>query len=290
MATMLNETQRQRIADKARQASEISIPSQSELEPIKTEAELCRIFIEEFNKQSGWTSYPETAGFDVLVVHEDGRQIGVEAKLTLNAKVAEQILPKCGDEFYGAPGPDHRLVIVSKITEANAGIERMLQRLGVTVLTSSTEWTRTGKVHSFHLQHFLREENVSGRRWLAREVLFDWSPETRCQVPAVIPSLPAGVPSPVRLTPWKEAALRVIALMRSQGFITAKQIAAHGIGVTAWTQPTNKPAWLAKGASRGQWVETEHMPAFDKQHPDMYALAVAEAAQAQKDFELSSEH
>ncbi len=32
------------------------------------------------------------------------------------------------------------------------------------------------------------------------------------------------------------------------------------------------------------------MPAFDKQHPDMYALAVAEAAQAQKDFELSSEH
>ncbi len=90
-------------------------------------------------------------------------------------------------------------------------------------------------------------------------------------------SLPAGVPAPVRLTPWKESALKVMVLMRKQGFITAKQIASFGIGVTAWTQPAgSKRPWLAKSQIRGQWVETEHMPGFDKQHPDMYAKALAE--------------
>ncbi|HGY2297190.1 TPA: hypothetical protein ACNV18_001723 [Pseudomonas putida] len=65
--------------------------------------------------------------------------------------------------------------------------------------------------------------------------------------------------------------------MRKQGFITAKQIASFGIGVTAWTQPAgSKRPWLAKSQIRGQWVETEHMPGFDKQHPDMYAKALAE--------------
>jgi len=80
----------------------------------------------------------------------------------------------------------------------------------------------------------------------------------------------------------------VIAQMRQQGFITAKQIASYGIGVTAWTKaPGSKPGWLARGTSRGQWIETEHMPAFDKQHPEVYALAVEEvAAKATAPLEL----
>ncbi|MBA1280334.1 hypothetical protein [Stutzerimonas stutzeri] len=257
-------------------------------EPIKTEAELCSLFINALNKQDGWVCYPEAAGFDVLIVHEDGRQIGVEAKLALNAKVADQILPDHGDDYYGAPGPDHRLVIVSKITDASAGIAKMLHRLGVTVITPHAAWTSNGHAHEFYLDDLIRRE-ADGKTWFGHQFLFDWSPAQRCHVPAVVSDLPAGVPSPVRLTPWKEAALRVVAQMRSQGFITAKQIAAHGIGATAWTQPSgSKPAWLAKGAARGQWVETDHMPAFDKQHPDMYALAVASvAAEAQKDFSLT---
>ena len=39
---------------------------------------------------------------------------------------------------------------------------------------------------------------------------------------------------------------------------------------------------------RGTWIETEHMPAFDKQHPDVYALAVETlAAAAPAELELS---
>ncbi len=120
--------------------------------------------------------------------------------------------------------------------------------------------------------------------------MFDWNRDERCQVPILVTNLPADVPSPVKLTPWKESALKVLALLRRQGFITAKQIASHGIGVSAWTQaPGSKPAWLAKGTVRGSWIETEHMPAFDKQHPDVYALAVETlTATMTKELELAT--
>jgi hypothetical protein len=261
-----------------------------ELEAITTETQLCEVFMLEFNSLPGWTCHPEAAGFDVLVVHEDGRQIGVEAKLALNAKVADQILPSLGDEFYGRPGPDHRLVIVSKISDASEGIRKMLEHLGVRVLVASKYSRVKGCSHGFSIDSELLSPEKHMPRWGYSTRMFDWWPTERCRVPSVVTTLPAGVPSPIRLTPWKESALRVIAQMRQQGFITAKQIASYGIGVTAWTQaPGSKPGWLARGTSRGQWIETEHMPAFDKQHPDVYALAVAEvAAKALEPWELTS--
>ncbi|AGN82260.1 MULTISPECIES: hypothetical protein [Pseudomonas] len=271
MATILSQQQQQR-----REHAELSMQPISREKPptISKESTLCEVFIKEFNQIPGWTCYPEAAGFDVLVVHDDGRQIGVEAKLSLNAKVADQILPNHGDDFWESPGPDHRLVIVSKITDASAGIAKMLRRLGVKVLCPYESWTAQGYVHTFGLDHRLF---YAERSAVSDERMFDWSPAERCRVPSIVTNLPAGVPSPLRLTPWKESALKVVVLMRKQGFITAKQIASFGIGVSAWTQPSgSKRPWLAKGEVRGQWVETEHMPAFDKQHPDMYAKTLTE--------------
>lgn len=242
-------------------------------EKIKSEAELCDIFIREFNQVEGWRCYPEAAGFDVIVVHEDGRQIGVEAKMQLNAKVADQILP-CHHDFYGRPGPDYRMVIVSKITDASQGIVKMLDHLGVKVLVPRQSYDhRLKQHHTFDLEHKLLE--VSGRPPYYDWYLFDWNPPERCTLPSMVTSLRAGIPSPIRLTPWKEKALMVVAQLRDQGFITSKQIAARGISVTVWTQsPGSKPAWLRKGLVQGHWLETEHMPAFDRQHPEVYAAAV----------------
>lgn len=281
MATTLSKKQiDRRAAESGEDSTATASMRKAKPEPITKESELCEVFMREFNQIDGWTCYPEAAGFDVLVVHDDGRQIGVEAKLTLNAKVADQILPNHGDDFFGRAGPDHRIVIVSKITEASAGIAKMLHRLGVKVLIPRDAWERTGYVRRFDLEDSLltlEDRDV----FFGRELLFDWSPAQRCQVPAVVSDLPAGVPSPIRLTPWKEAAIKVVALMRSQGFITVKQIAAHGMGANKWTQSGDeKSAWLAKGSTRGQWLETEHMPAFDKQHPDLYAIEVEGLASA----------
>lgn len=214
--------------------------------------------------------YPEAAGFDVLVVHEDGRQIGVQAKLSLNAKVADQILPNSGDDFFCRPGPDYRLVVVGRITDASAGIAKMLARNGVRVVQPRAQDTD----FTFDSFHSILEANGHDPMY-GSQYLFDWNPSERCRVPAVATDLPAGVPAPLQLTPWKEAALKVIALMRRQGSITAKQIATFGIAANSWTHPDgSKPAWLAKGLVLGQWVETAHMPAFDRQHPEMYELAI----------------
>lgn len=262
-----------------------AVASRVERESIKQESELCDLFIREFNAIAGWTCYPEAAGFDVLVVHAGGRQIGVEAKLALNAKVADQILPSFGDEFHGRPGPDHRLVIVSKITDASAGIAKMLSRLGVKVLLPRQQWLQTGYEWTFDLNSQLLCYET-GSSHFGHERLFDWSPEERCRVPSIVETRPAGVPSPISLTPWKESALKIVALMRTQGFVTIKQIASFGISTTKWIQPSGeKPAWLAKGAVRGQWVETHYMPAFDRLHPEMYELALKDLVD-RKTFEL----
>lgn len=244
--------------------------------PFAKESELCDLLMREFNAVDGWVCYPEACGFDVLVVNRDGRQIGVQAKLSLNAKVADQILPGHGDDLYGRPGPDHRLVVVAKITNASAGIAKMLNRLGVKVLAPRESWQRTGYEHTLDIDfHLLKHERAAHG---TVEKMFDWFPAERCKPPAIVTQLPAGVPSPVMLTPWKECALRVVALMRLQGYVTVRQIAKLGIGTSAWTQPasTEKPAWLAMGNRRGEWVETEHMPAFDKQHPELYEVVVRE--------------
>lgn len=244
-------------------------------DPLKTEAELCALFIREFNELEGWTCYPEAAGFDILAVHADGRQIGVQAKLQLNAKVADQILPTDREDYYGAAGPDHRLVIVSKITEASAGIARMLDMLGVKVLCPRHIKSKAGNGYTFESFKDLRGARTK-KSVLNQPSLFDWNPAKRCTVPAIAEDTPAGVPCPIRLTPWKESAIKVMAKLRKQGFISTKEIAAHGISTTRWTRPRGrKPAWLVKGSVRGQWVETPHLPALDQQHPALYSREVA---------------
>ena len=250
----------------------------TEKTPIKTEAELCEIFIRDMNAQPGWTCYPETGGFDILAVHEEGRQIGVEAKLALNAKVADQIMPNPWQYRYGLKGPDHRLVIVSKVSDASAGIAKLLGFMGVPVLVPRHGSVRTlgGLVERVQFEDYKLRELLAGTGYFNDHDLFDWNPEERCQVPMVVPQVAAGVPSPTRLTPWKEKALRALALMRSQGFITSRQIKELGMSPTTWTQHTSTQAWLDKGQAPGQWIETDRTPPFDKQHPEAYAVAVAE--------------
>lgn len=245
---------------------------------ISSEADLCEIFIRDMNAQPGWICYPESGGFDILAVHESGRQIGIEAKMQLNAKVADQIMPEPWQYRYGMKGPDHRLVIVGKITDASAGIAKLLGYMGVPVLVPvhRVRSTKEGLLDVLEFCSYKLSDLLSGKGHWGEIDLFDWNPEERCPLPMVVPNLPAGVPAPVRLTPWKEKAIRAVALLRKQGSITSKQIKGLGMSPTAWTQHGSTRAWLDKGSVLGQWIETDRMPAFDKQHPEAYEVAVAE--------------
>lgn len=229
------------------------------------EAALCAAFVREFNAIDGWTCYPETGGFDILVAHVDGRQIGVEAKMQLNAKVVDQILPRFAT-YYDECGPDYRLVIVPYISDGAAGIAKMLRMLGVDTWEAQSNPDRYSGL--FHIDTKIHQ-GTGQHYW--DPARFDWNPAQRIKLPDTVPEVPAGVPSPVRLTPWKQGALRVLAHLHIHRRITVKQIHGYGIDSTMWT----RHGWLDRDAERGWWVEALDCPRrHAKQNPQAYAAAL----------------
>jgi len=142
------------------------------------EAELCLAFAE--TVPSTWTVYNETAGFDMVLVHESGFQIGIEAKLRLNAKVVRQAV----DIFYAHgtnAGPDARAVLVPQNKGFDSDIARLCKLLSLTIITvePTSEWSRK-----------------RDGEW------FDLCPVAQAKLPEYVPDVPAGHPSPVVLGRW----------------------------------------------------------------------------------------
>lgn len=256
-----------------------------------SEADLCDCFIESIRAVGGWTVYPETAGFDILAVYDEtGHQLGIEAKLQLNAKVADQIIP--ADSYWeaGSPGPDFRAVIVPCITDASVGIARMLGILGVLVWAPDMDHHyKSGNfervytfVRAFGRNNYLtsRGELIgndrraydaeAGRLMGWDSAWHDWNPPRRCDLPEIVPTVRAGVPAPIRLTPWKIGALRVMADLEIHGFVTAKSVREHSVDSRRFCA---SDGWL-QSLGGGRWGMGT-MPRFDKQHPDEYAQIIA---------------
>jgi hypothetical protein len=258
-----------------------------------TEAALCDCFIASMREIGGWTIYPETAGFDILAVYDKtGHQLGIEAKLRLNAKVAKQILPGCYMGFgdWDVVGPDFRAVIVPSITEASVGIAEMLGILGVQVWVPQRAWSPFSERTEWNFMQSLnrhggptpdrREYDVADGELLSWERAWhDWNPPRRCELPEIVPSVRAGVPAPIQLTPWKIGALRVLADLEVHGFVTAKSVRAHGIDARRFCAADG---WLSP-LGEGRWGVGK-MPRFDQQHPKEYAEILA-AVRAQANAE-----
>jgi hypothetical protein len=241
------------------------------------EASLCDMFIRDMRAMGGWTIYPETAGFDILLVRDaTGHQLGVEAKLQLNAKVASQILPGdhggCG---VAAPGPDFRAVIVPYITESSEGIAEMLRILGVQVFAPDARYY--GKMQFTLTRHYGQKDarafDVTQGKLMEWDLAWhDWNPPKRCELPSIVPDVRAGVPAPLQLTPWKIGALKVLADLEIDGFVTAKSVRAHNVDARRFCA---SDGWLVS-LGNGRWARGS-VPAFDQQHPDAYATVLAEA-------------
>ena len=243
------------------------------------EASLCDLFIRDMRAMGGWTIYPETAGFDILLVRDaTGHQLGIEAKLQLNAKVASQILPSDHMGYSrdgGVPGPDFRAVIVPCLTESSEGIAEMLRILGVAVLSPDTRYL--GKMQFTLTRHYGQQDarafDVSAGKLMEWDLAWhDWNPPKRCELPSIVPDVPAGVPSPIQLTPWKIGALKVLADLELDGFVTAKSVRAHNVDARRFCA---SDGWLVS-LGNGRWGRG-NVPAFDQQHPDAYAQVLAEA-------------
>ena len=223
-----------------------------------TEEALCAAFIRDIQTQPGWIVYPETAGFDILLVREDtGHQLGIEAKLTLNDKVITQILP--GDSQYGGyweQGPDWRAVLVP---EASPGIATLLRIVGVMVFVPSRDYRRAYRDLSWRF-------DISNPRSYETE-WHDWNPKKRCGLPEIVPRVAAGVPSPLQLTPWKIGALKVLAIIQLDGSITREEVRSCGVDPRRFCAADG---WLVS-LGNGRWGGPGNMPPFEKQHPEAFA-------------------
>ena len=238
-----------------------------------TEAELVEAFVDHiagYAKQRpdrAWTAYPESCGFD-LVLHQPSTdiQVGIEAKLTLNAKVLCQILPGDSYSYSDRPGPDYRAVLVGS---CQAGLGTIAAHLGITVLHIENRpgWSYRKQKQEWHVTPHLPDEahyfSVGG--WC------NWLPARKLSLPEYVPDVAAGKPSPVALTDWKIRAIKLMIILDRDGFITRRHIAALKMSATIWTARFGHLARGEKG-----YVRYERTPDLRAQHPVNYAQIEAD--------------
>lgn len=226
--------------------------------PFATEADLCRVFISTL--PAGWTAYPETGGFDILLSRDvDGFQIGVEAKLRLNAKVICQAAEFVGHHYVDQPGPDCRAVLIPYgVTTELAGLCPLL---GITVIKLSPPQEFGGfKLSAKFSPDLPKPGNAySERPW------YELCPVERERLPDWVPDVAAGSSAPLTLSDWKIRAIKIVVLLERNGFVTRKDFAAIEISMSRWTQEK----WLVQGG-RNRWVAGPNLPDFKKQHPVNY--------------------
>jgi len=214
-----------------------------------TEAELCAAFIAALPKE--WTAYPETGGFDILLSrNSDGFQIGVEAKLRLNAKVICQAAEEVGYSYVDRAGPDCRAVLIPDgVSMDMAGICPLI---GITVIRMRSE----NRYTPFSPDLPRSKDTYLWGGWYER------CPAQHIELPDWVPDVSAGSSAPVALTDWKVRAIKIVITLEKRGFVTRKDFAFFGISMSRWTQER----WL-KQDGRGGWVAGDHLPDFRAQHP-----------------------
>ena len=229
-----------------------------------SEAALCATFLAAVVKRRGWTAYPETAGFDILLVRDDGAQIGIQAKLRLNAKVVCQIMP---DGYsYGVTGPDYRAVLVPRDKAGELG--EVCSALGITVIRQ--DMRREG----WDAGRFYPALPLVGNDWNDERAWHQWMPLNRSKLPDYVQDVAAGTPCPITLTAWKIKAIKLAIIMEERP-ITRADFKALMLDPKRWLDLWS--GWLARH-EEGGFVPGKGMPDFKREHPINYEQIRADRA------------
>jgi len=237
----------------------------------KTEADLCAAFVTAL--PVGWTAYAETQGYDILLVRvDDGLQVGIEAKLRLNAEVVVQASKEWGYHPFSA-GPDFRAVLVPA-GHAQRYMSDICGMLGITVITMTHPDDATEHRYGWKPPAFRPDlPNKNTRHyWSGRE--HDWydrCPAERCALPEYVPDVGAGHSAPVSLTNWKIQAIKLLIILHRRGFVTRADFKHVKIDPSRWTRD-----WLERGPERGQFVSGRYTPDLKAQHPTNWAQIEAD--------------
>ncbi len=224
------------------------------------ESDLCAAFIAALPE--GWTAYPETGGFDILLVRADGFQIGIEAKLRLNAKVICQAAEYIGYYHVASSGPDCRAVLIPSQAGGDdlAGVCKLLQ---ITVIRQrEPDEDEVRRRYGFsHREPFYPALPRPDRSW-AGDDWYELAPDHRLEVPEWVPDVVAGASAPQQLSFWKIAAIKIVVTLEKRGYVTRADFALFKISMSRWTQLR----WIVQGPVKGQWI-ANGLPDLRSQHP-----------------------
>lgn len=233
----------------------------------ETEAALCARFLSLLQEE--WTAYPEH-GFDILLVRKsDGFQIGIEAKLTLNAKVIEQISEGFWDVCRA--GPDCRAVLVP--WGAAGSFRGVCDLLAITVIEVDNQ-DRWGASNGAVMRPAL--PSLGSTRYWEDNQWHEWAPDERIKLPDYVPDVAAGSASPVKLTQWKIGAIKICVLLEKRGQVTRQDFKFLQIDHRRWINPMIQ--WLQHGDKAGSYVPGPYLPDLRTQHPKNYAEIAADFA------------
>jgi hypothetical protein len=234
----------------------------------ETEAAMCQAFIE-WAEPKGWEAYPETEGFDIVMVRKaDGAQIGVEAKQQLNPHVCCQVIEGARGTHGDRPGPDFRAVLVP--AGGTAGLDALASLCGITVIRALDPEPGPGVYYSpFNPDLPALPDPNANREWdpLRNLDWWDWCPVSRLKLPEYKPDVVAGASAPIALTYWKIRAIKIAILVDKRGFVTPRDFKDIDISMSRWTQG----GWLVKGDIPGHWRRGPYLPDFRLQHPVNFA-------------------
>jgi hypothetical protein len=198
----------------------------------ETERDLCDKFREEwFVHEEGTVVYNETAGWDMLVVRANGEQAGVQAKLRANLDVLYQAV-------HGLSQPKAPNIAVVLVPHASKEFIAIAHKLKICVCHYDDGFKM------FRPKHYAHSS-------------------ARCDLPPMVPEVPAGVPSPRKLTAWTLRELRLLWILRNSGrdFLRTKDFKSVGL------DPQRvMPSWLYRADyNRFELVLSADTP--DVHHP-----------------------
>ena len=232
--------------------------------PFKTEVELCAAFLSALPE--GWTAYNESAGWDILLVRKkDGFQIGIQAKLRLNAHVITQALEDDWAWRSDHAGPDCRAVLVP--CGDTGGFSRICDYIGVTVIAMFSD--EPGVRWGSPFRPDLPDEVGTGRVYT--DEWHEQAPTKRHQLPEYVPDVSAGASAPVQLTRWKISAIKIAIILERRGHLTRADFKHIGIDHRRWPEQN----WLR--VENGHYVAGHAIPDFRRQHPRVYEEIAADA-------------
>ena len=218
-----------------------------------SEAELCEAFRGEARRQR-WTVYPECDDWDLLLV-DGGLHVGVQAKLRTSTDVLSQCVMRLR-KIQGS-GPDYVATLTQWLDEP---FNCVAEALGVVVFAPRLPvWREPPGL----IWPNLREKiDVAPQHCFAKSA---W-------LPPVASNEAAGTPSPIRLTEWKWAALRLCARLEIRGWVTVRDFGEIGLDSSRWYG-----YWLEaidRSEKPIRWRRGRDEIKFPGQHPEAYEEAM----------------